>query len=678
MVLNARRQELIKLLETSAYNVSLTIDQISGILGVSRRTVRYDLDSIGDELRKKGLILCKKANKGIWVEPVDAGQSTVKASRLPEYREYVLSKKERCHAIIVNMLNCQAELSLEQLADKLIVSRSTLMADLEAVREYLEKHNLSLCSKRGLGLWIQGEEEDVRKVLIGIFAACMHDFDGSQYISEDACPYEAILFREYAQDVPVKEIARYVIEVIEENHLPYNDFSINYMVLSLTVQLKRLTLGKQITKLSGHMFDDYGSAFLNRLSSKIATHFSQYHEYFRNSLEVAFITFQLLCSKISFFSQLEERQKETATQLAFHLAETFVKSCQTWLGDVYSDDEELMYGLALHLQPAIQRARYGIQLTNPMLPQIRDRYHELFIIAVNAVKEIEERLGTRLSEDEIGYLTIHLGGAIERKKIRSLRKLKVLLICGNGIGTAKLLSITLKNRMPYLDIARVVSVYEWKQQDLAHFDLVISTVPLKLKDKAILHVSPILSETEIAVIENQIQYFYNKKFTPVESSGAKKGMLDLKDVLLPEVIELDVRVNSWEDAIRAAGKLLVNIDAVDEAYVDSMVTCVNDMGPYIVIGPGIAMPHSRPEDGVKKICLSMVRLAKPVPFGSLKNDPVDLVVAFGAVDSDSHFQVLSELWQIFSEPSAMRRLRDSRDKQEVLALIAQYSVHVDE
>ncbi|MBP2660242.1 MAG: modulated transcriptional regulator, MtlR family [Firmicutes bacterium] len=110
-----------------------------------------------------------------------------------------------------------------------------------------------------------------------------------------------------------------------------------------------------------------------------------------------------------------------------------------------------------------------------------------------------------------------------------------------------------------------------------------------------------------------------------------------------------------------------------------MINCVKKIGPYIVIAPGIAMPHSRPEDGVKKICLSMVRLATPVSFSSLKNDPVDLVFAFGAVDYESHFRVLSELWQILNDPSAIKILRSCKDKTQILALASCYSAKsVDE
>ncbi|VBB09717.1 phosphotransferase system eiib component type 2/3 [Lucifera butyrica] len=671
MVLNARRQELIKLLESTIHNHPITIEKLANILGVGPRTIRYDLDIIEDELKKKSFKLHRKANKGIWVEVVDYNLvKNLLPNKLQESSYYALSKEERCNAIVVHILDNQEPVSIEYLANKLIVSRSTLVADLDSVRSFLEKYHLLLCSKRGLGLWSEGDEKSIRKILVDIFSTRIYGF-GATNIRENYI-FETELFHEYTRELPVKEIANTFINIIEKNNLPYNDFSINYMVLSLIVQLKRLNNGKYIANLSNINIAGCNSNLLHRLSTLIAVELSSYNEHFQDDFEISFITFQLLNSKISIVSDLGGNGENETKLWALNLTETFVKNCQTWLGDIYLDDEELINGLVLHLQPVVQRAKYGIKLNNPMLPQIREKYPELFMIALNAVKEIEQELGTELLDDEIGYLAIHLGAAIERKKVGLPKRLNVILVCANGIGTVKLLTITIKNRMPYLNIKKVVSVYELKQQDLSDIDLVISTIPLEIKDIAILHIPPILTDMEIQVIEKQIQYFYDKKFVPIDKSGSKKDMLTLKDVLLPETVDLDARVGSWEEAIQTAGKLLMDTGSVEACYIDRMINGVKQIGPYIVVAPGIAMPHARPEDGVKRICLSLVRLSDPISFGNFKYDPVDLVLAFGVIDADAHFRIFTELWEIMSDSRAVEVLRTCKDKAEIFALLDRY------
>lgn len=621
-------------------------------------------------------MLCKKAQKGIWLESIAENQAKEQIASWSDYYEYVLSKEERCNAIIVNILDGNTYISTEHLSLKLSISRSTLLTDLKSVKKLLAEHQLNLCSKRGLGLWVEGSEEAIRNLLIHIFASCLHDFGATDICGDDSS-YEVILFREYAKELPVKEIAKFFIRLVNENKLPCYDFSINHMVLALIVQLKRLNMNKKILNLESQRLDHYQFELLEDFSKKIVVELSKYNETVGDRMESRFITKKLLSSKIYIFSDEKNITLEhnSVNLVSLNIAKTFVEHCQVWLGDIYLDDEELMYNLALHLQPAVERAKYGMELVNPLLPQIREQYGNLFMIALRAVGEIERSLGIKISEDEVGYLTIHLGGAIERKKIRTLKKLQVLLVCGNGLGTANLLAITLKNRMPYLNIKKTVSVYEMKETELEDIDIVISTIALKLEHVAVLQVSPILSEAGITVVENQIQYFYNKKFTTIEKIDTKHlNEVSLQDVLLPATIELDVEAADWEEAIKSAGKLLVAAKAVEKRYVDSMIQCVKKMGVYIVIGPGLAMPHARCEDGVNKICLSMVRLKNPVNFGSQVNDPVDLIFAFGAVDYKSHLRVLYELWQVFNDPVAMQTLRRCKDKAEVVSLIRNFTI----
>jgi len=103
-----------------------------------------------------------------------------------------------------------------------------------------------------------------------------------------------------------------------------------------------------------------------------------------------------------------------------------------------------------------------------------------------------------------------------------------------------------------------------------------------------------------------------------------------------------VAAASWAAAIRAACAPLLQMDAVDAHYVDRCIALVREEGPYIVIAPGIALAHARPEDGARRLALSAVTLAHPVRFGH-PNDPVDVVFAFASPDRDAHVGLLGAL-----------------------------------
>jgi len=140
----------------------------------------------------------------------------------------------------------------------------------------------------------------------------------------------------------------------------------------------------------------------------------------------------------------------------------------------------------------------------------------------------------------------------------------------------------------------------------------------------------------------------------------------LTDYLTSEMIELQVEVNNWEEAVRAGGALLVASGKVEERYVDAMVNAVNELGPYMVLAPGLALAHSRPEDGVKEVCMSIINLATPVEFGSQENDPVYVIISFGGVDHESHIGMLQELARFLLDEENQKFLREATSASEML------------
>ena len=135
------------------------------------------------------------------------------------------------------------------------------------------------------------------------------------------------------------------------------------------------------------------------------------------------------------------------------------------------------------------------------------------------------------------------------------------------------------------------------------------------------------------------------------------------------LVELDVEVSSADEAIRAAGKLLVEGGVVEESYVEAMVQSYHANGPYFVLAPRIALPHARPEDGVNEASVSFVRLASPVVFGNATNDPVNLVFALGASSSDAHLEILQKLMTLLSSQENVKKLMEIRSYSEIKQLL---------
>ncbi len=141
----------------------------------------------------------------------------------------------------------------------------------------------------------------------------------------------------------------------------------------------------------------------------------------------------------------------------------------------------------------------------------------------------------------------------------------------------------------------------------------------------------------------------------------------IKEILKAETCDVNVEVETWQDAVRYAGRLLYEAGAVEESYIDGMIDIVNEMGPYIVLVKGIALAHARPEAGAKKIGLSLITLRNPVCFGHPDNDPVRMVFALSALDSTSHMELISEMGRLFYDEEGLYGLLNCKGKDELVS-----------
>lgn len=110
-------------------------------------------------------------------------------------------------------------------------------------------------------------------------------------------------------------------------------------------------------------------------------------------------------------------------------------------------------------------------------------------------------------------------------------------------------------------------------------------------------------------------------------------------------VEIHVEASNWEDAIRKSIFLLEKNGHVNKNYVESVIQNIKEYGPYIVIYPGLAIPHTRPENGAIKIGYSLITLKNPVYFPN-SNTPVNVLISFSATDSDTHLELIKMIVNI--------------------------------
>ncbi|PVX41315.1 PTS system IIA component (L-Asc family) [Pasteurella langaaensis DSM 22999] len=145
----------------------------------------------------------------------------------------------------------------------------------------------------------------------------------------------------------------------------------------------------------------------------------------------------------------------------------------------------------------------------------------------------------------------------------------------------------------------------------------------------------------------------------------------LKQFLPLSHIQLLNSVDDWQQAVRCSAAPLLAEALIEPSYVESIFKTHQEIGPYYVIAPQIAMPHSRPEEGSKAQALSLVVLKQGVNFGS-DNDPVQLVLMLAAKDSESHLEMLSAVADLLSDENAVQQIIQSNNVAEIAEIVHRY------
>lgn len=144
--------------------------------------------------------------------------------------------------------------------------------------------------------------------------------------------------------------------------------------------------------------------------------------------------------------------------------------------------------------------------------------------------------------------------------------------------------------------------------------------------------------------------------------------IKFSEYLNETTIKIKVQCNSWEQAIKEAGKILLENDKIEKSYIDGMLKYIDKYGPYVVLLPGFALAHARPEDGAKDVGMSLITLKEPVYFGHEDNDPVRVVMGLCAKKSDGHVGVLADICNVFKDENVLDKIYRAESVEEIVRI----------
>ncbi len=143
--------------------------------------------------------------------------------------------------------------------------------------------------------------------------------------------------------------------------------------------------------------------------------------------------------------------------------------------------------------------------------------------------------------------------------------------------------------------------------------------------------------------------------------------MDLKQSVLDGgYILLQQSASNWQEAVKIGCDILEDNDHITADYYKAILQQTKELGPFYLLAPGLAMPHSRPEDGVKKSGFAVVTLKEPVAFGDEDNDPIDLLITLAAETAEFHNKVgIVQIVALLDDEEAVERLKKAQHMDEI-------------
>lgn len=438
--MNTRALNIIKILLNSVEPVSSLA--LSQEIGCSTKTIQNEIKEVNKELKNCEIVSIRGIGYKIEgnLDDID-----IKNSDLYDYDrvEYIIKK-------IINISSTDKDtIKLEDLADSMYVSLSTVKNDLKEVKKILNEYNLKISSKHKQGICIEASEEDIIKFIINY----SNKVDNSLNIKD-----------------------------FLNNNIIENLFSIKKILLD--------TLSYENMILTDNEFKNivnYISIYLSRNNTNQSDFIKEYIKKYK--------------------SKKEKPISEDEQLLIRKAIKEFCRDLNIATSINLSHDKIFEECLFNHICNLYKRADLGINQYEITAGEIKLKYPFAFELGKIAKKTIEKNLNMEISEDEVENIALHIGGALERIDKRDEKKVyKTIIVCTSGVGTSMLIKSKLENIFKgKLEIIKVIPSYLIDYINVLDIDFVISTVEVNLENVNVIKVSPMLTDKEIKLIEKYIE-----------------------------------------------------------------------------------------------------------------------------------------------------------------------------
>ncbi|MCS4485791.1 BglG family transcription antiterminator [Staphylococcus americanisciuri] len=646
-MLSDRQRQIVTYL--SSRQRFVTIVELADQFHVSERTIQYDLAYIESFQEQYQLEVVRNKHLGIMINDSAVIQKAEYDARVVHY-----SKEERKDYILLRLFEAIQPVSSNMLAEMLHVSRRTVVEDLKAVQSELAHYELRLEYVYNKGFVIEGNEKALREA----YANVVHTY------FQHAAPHLGIV--NFSQD-ELEHIRRIVVSALRHQQVQLVQEAIDGLIFHIVIAIHRAR-----DQFHFEIPDAEYQRLQNTEAFQLALDMTEQLEALFDvafpETEAAFITLHLLGAKGTTF-----HVKDDVDELGC-IIQTFIQQVSAQMGVPFVRDHKLCTNLLTHLQPALHRMRFDMMHTNPLKAEIIRDYHDLITVIQQQVKILESAYQVVFNDDELAYLALHFASSMERVNATKAARIKVILLCGSGVGTSQLLKSRIQNIYPELEIVDAFSIYDISESFLQSqgIDYIISTVSVDRFSVPVMTVTPFLNKADRAQINQMINAHRETTVAHHQLVGPT-----LKDVLLERHVLTGQFAENRTAAIHQSVGLLVASGHVDEQYAQDILTQLNRFGPYMVISPHIALMHAHFEYVQVPVSMALVHYQEGVVFNHERFDPVKVVIVLATSNPHVHLNALGQLSQLIMNETDRQHLLEG-DRTAIIQSIQNVSLSQEE
>lgn len=635
---------------------SFSIHVLAKEFDVSAKTIRNDIKEINVFLKTHKLPKLIISDKHHILRDENMNVTKFqKALEALDFYSYHVSSEERALYIVTTLLHHNGKfITMQTLADALGVTRITIINDFDFVKQQLNDYDIELISKAKKGVAIKGSYYNRLRLLVNLF----HSFG-------------------LMRDTPIF-FQKKIHHVL---HATYEYEDIFNQIASINQTYNAVFFGEAKSRIAMLLY------FLLNCPCKE-------QESKRQTTRLDFI-FQELSGKLNFILtdtmmyyyqtyliefRIFDLMKSTDYIELYKIVRYFLAEIGREIDYKLEEDELLIESLVLHIKSVRE-------ITDIIFTLEEDDTHlpiDVLLIEKATKKHIqilEIFLNYCFNDNAINSVVLHIGASLVRQFTQT-RKPRVIIACATSMATGKYLEAQVKNYFDFdiVSVSSAVSLSEKMIQELK-VDFIISSIPLKLGDVPIVMLNTNLTmkdlnniqamvfkleKTAIQIInhkralikraeylfdeikkEEQLEDFAMEMETLIEKFEQRilmSGKVQLHHLLKPKYIQTTSEKIVWQDAIRLAGKPLLNSGYISQNYIEQNIKNVYEFGDYIVISPRIALAHARSSDGVFKDGVSLLVSKETIAFH--EQTEVNLVFCFASTSNQDYSKLLKEIISI--------------------------------